>query len=243
MLAQSAKAPEADAAARLQKLRSQLEWIGGIDPETLKDYEEAKERFEFLSTQLADVEESLQGLETVVAELDQTIEERSSKAFRKLDKEFTRFFEKLFNGGNAHLHEVRPEQEFDDEGNALPVEDRVTGIEITATPPGKRNKSIALLSGGERALTSIALICAIISTNPSPFVVLDEVDAALDESNSIKFADIVGSLADRTQFVVVTHNRATMEEGHTLYGVTMGEDGVSQLLSVKFEDVEKLKRS
>jgi len=241
-LAQSAKAPGAGAAARLQKLRSQLEWIGGIDPETLKDYDETKERFEFLSTQLGDVEESLRGLEVVVAELDQTIEERSSKAFRKLDKAFSKYFERIFNGGSAQLSEVRPEQEFDEEGNALPVEDRVTGIEITATPPGKRNKAIALLSGGERALTSIALICAIISTNPSPFVVLDEVDAALDESNSIKFADIVASLADQTQFVVVTHNRATMEEGHTLYGVTMGEDGVSQLLSVKFEDVEKLKK-
>lgn len=242
-LAKSAKSPGADAASKLQKLRSQLEWIGGIDPETLKDYGETKERFEFLSTQLEDVEESLRGLETVVAELDQTIEERSSRAFRKLDKEFEKYFEKLFNGGTAKLMEVRPEQEYDEEGNELPLLDRVTGIEILATPPGKRNKSIALLSGGERALTSIALICAIISTNPSPFVVLDEVDAALDESNSIKFADIVASLADRTQFVVVTHNRATMEEAHTLYGVTMGEDGVSQLLSVKFEDVEKIKKS
>lgn len=242
-LAKSAKAPANDAGARLQKLRSQLEWIGGIDPETMKDYKETKERYDFLSGQLEDVEESLRGLETVVAELDQTIEERSAKAFRKLDKEFAKFFEKLFGGGTAKLQEVRPEPEFDEEGNELPVDDRVTGIEIQATPPGKRNKAIALLSGGERALTSIALICAIIATNPSPFVVLDEVDAALDEANSIKFADIVSSLADRTQFVLVTHNRATMEEAHTLYGVTMGEDGVSQLLSVKFEDVEKLKRS
>jgi chromosome segregation protein len=111
------------------------------------------------------------------------------------------------------------------------------GIDIFATPPGKRLKSIALLSGGERALTSIALICAIMATNPSPFVVLDEVDAALDESNSRKYADILNTLADRTQFVVITHNRATIHQAHVLYGVTMGQDGVSQLLSVKLDDV------
>ena len=208
----------------------------------MKDYKDTKERYEFLSTQLEDLEEALRGLETVVAELDQTIEERSAKAFRKLDKEFVKYFQKLFNGGTAKLQEVRPEQEFDDEGQPLPLDDRVTGIEIQATPPGKRNKAISLLSGGERALTSIALICAIIATNPSPFVVLDEVDAALDESNSRKFGEIVRSLASLTQFVLVTHNRATMEEAHTLYGCTMGNEGVSQMLSVKFEDVEKLKK-
>ena len=98
-------------------------------------------------------------------------------------------------------------------------------------------KSVSLLSGGERALTSIALICAIMATNPSPFVVLDEVDAALNEANSRKFADIVHTLAERTQFIVITHNRATMQQAHVLYGVTMGDDGVSQLLSVKIDDV------
>jgi chromosome segregation protein len=118
--------------------------------------------------------------------------------------------------------------------NAGPV-----GVEIQATPPGKRLKAIALLSGGERALVSIALICAIMATNPSPFVVLDEVDAALDESNSQKFAEIVSTLADRTQFVIVTHNRATMQRGHLLYGVSMGDDGVSQLLSVKLNEISE----
>ncbi len=131
----------------------------------------------------------------------------------------------------------------DEQGQPIETDepfDEVAGIEIFATPPGKRNKSIGLLSGGERALTSIALICAIMATNPSPFVVLDEVDAALDEANSRKFAEIVASLADKTQFIVVTHNRSTMAEATVLYGVTMGDDGVSQLLSVKLEDVEKM---
>ncbi len=245
----------ADAPARLQKLRSQLEWIGSIDPETVKEYEETKTRHEFLRTQTDDLRQSIQGLEIVITELDTTIGERSEKAFRELDREFGIYFKKLFNGGEAKLIEVMPEPEVDppdgeagEAGN--PVEDvgahgnapAFAGIEIQATAPGKRFKAIALLSGGERALTSIALICAIMATNPSPFVVLDEVDAALDESNSRKFAEIIDSLADKTQFIVVTHNRATMTQSNVLYGVTMGDDGVSQLLSVKLEDVERMKK-
>lgn len=236
--------PGPDAAARMQKLRSQLEWIGGIDPETLKDHQETKERFEFLSKQVEDLKQGIQALDLVVDELDTTIRDRSATAFTKLNREFTAYFKKLFNGGEASLVEMQPEPETDEEGNIIsePKEGEVAGVDIQATPPGKRFKSIALLSGGERALTSIALICAIMATNPSPFVVLDEVDAALDESNSRKFAEIIGTLADKTQFVVVTHNRATMMQASVLYGVTMGDDGVSQLLSVDFADVEKLRK-
>jgi len=235
----------ADAAGRMQKLRSQLEWIGGIDPETIKDHKETKERFEFLSKQVEDLRAGIQALDLVVEELDMTIRDRSTTAFHKLNREFTSFFKKLFDGGEASLVEMQPEPEMDMEGNIIsePKEGEVAGVDIQATPPGKRFKSIALLSGGERALTSIALICAIMATNPSPFVVLDEVDAALDESNSRKFAEIIGTLADKTQFVVVTHNRATMMQASVLYGVTMGDDGVSQLLSVDFADVEKLRKT
>ncbi|MCE9585757.1 AAA family ATPase [Candidatus Uhrbacteria bacterium] len=243
-LAGKADKPAADAAARMQKLRSQLEWIGGIDPETIKDHKETKERFEFLSKQVEDLRAGIQALDLVVEELDATIRDRSATAFHKLNREFTSFFKKLFDGGEASLVEMQPEPELDEEGNIIsePKEGEVAGVDIQATPPGKRFKSIALLSGGERALTSIALICAIMATNPSPFVVLDEVDAALDESNSRKFAEIIGTLADKTQFVVVTHNRATMMQASVLYGVTMGDDGVSQLLSVDFADVEKLRK-
>ena len=113
------------------------------------------------------------------------------------------------------------------------------GIEISACPPGKKVGSISMLSGGEKALTSIALICAIIRANPSPFVVLDEVDAALDESNSERFAQILSNLSEHTQFIVITHNRATMEQANILYGVTMNEDGVSKLLSVDLEKAVK----
>jgi len=227
---------------RLTKLRSQLEWIGGIDPDVLKEYEETKKRFDDLATQTQDLTQAMGSLESIIAELDKTIKERAETSFHLLNREFGAFFKKLFGGGEAKLIEVAAEPETDEEGNIISEPDPnagPAGIDIQATPPGKRLKGIALLSGGERALTSIALICAIMATNPSPFVVLDEVDAALDESNSRKFAEILGTLADRTQFVVVTHNRATMEQAHVLYGVTMGDDGVSQILSVKLEDVKK----
>jgi chromosome segregation protein len=226
---------------KLARLRSQLEWIGGIDPEVLKEYGDTKKRFEDLATQTDDLKRAMTSLDTIIAELDVTIKERTETSFRLLDREFGQYFKKLFGGGEAKLIEIAPEPEIDEEGNVLKdvsPDAGPAGIDIQATPPGKRLKSIALLSGGERALTSIALICAIMATNPSPFVVLDEVDAALDESNSRKYADILNTLADRTQFVVITHNRATIQQAHVLYGVTMGADGVSQLLSVKLEDVK-----
>jgi chromosome segregation protein len=224
-------------------LRSQLDWIGGIDPEVLKEYEETKKRFDDLASQTTDLTQAMGSLESIIAELDTTIKERAETAFHVLNREFGAYFKKLFSGGEAKLIEVAAEPETDEEGNVISEPDPLAGpvgIDIQATPPGKRLKSIALLSGGERALTSIALICAIMATNPSPFVVLDEVDAALDESNSRKFAEILGTLADKTQFIVVTHNRATMGQAHVLYGVTMGDDGVSQLLSVKLEDISGL---
>ena len=232
--------PEA-AAARLGKLRGQLEWIGGIDPEIVKEYESTKTRATELQTQIEDLKQAMASLDTIIGELETTIRDRSSSAFRILDREFSAFFKKLFQGGEAKLIEVAAEPALDEEGNI--VEDvsgdaGPAGIDIQATPPGKRLKSIALLSGGERALTSIALICAIMATNPSPFIVLDEVDAALDESNSKKYAEILESLAHKTQFIVVTHNRATMHAATALYGVTMGDDGVSQILSVSLSETK-----
>ncbi|MCI0478979.1 hypothetical protein L0Y59_00335, partial [Candidatus Uhrbacteria bacterium] len=238
--ASPSEGPPESLAPKVARLRSQLEWIGGIDPEVLKEYEDTKRRFEDLATQSEDLKQAMGSLDTIISELDQTIKERTETSFRLLDREFARYFAKLFGGGEAKLVEIAPEPELDAEGNVVkdvPPDAGPAGIDIQATPPGKRLKSIALLSGGERALTSIALICAIMATNPSPFVVLDEVDAALDESNSRKYADILNALADRTQFVVITHNRATIQQAHVLYGVTMGQDGVSQLLSVKLDDV------
>lgn len=225
--------------SKMQRLRTQLEWIGGIDPETVTEYDTTKQRFEELTRQTDDLKAAMVSLETIIEELDRSIKERGDAAFEQLNTEFGLFFKKLFGGGDAQLVKVLPdtvqagedgEVEGESEGRVVKA-----GIDILATPPGKRLKAIALLSGGERALTSIALICAIMAINPSPFVVLDEVDAALDDANSRKFAEIVDQLSHRTQFVVVTHNRNTMNKANVLYGITMGDDGISQLLSVSLD--------
>jgi chromosome segregation ATPase len=223
---------------RLTRVRSQLEWIGAIDPQTQREHEETKSRFDFLNGQVMDLSGAIRALDTVIAELDETIRARSDAAFHVLNSEFGKTFKILFGGGEAELIQVAPDPTMDEEGNLIPPPEDAppAGIDIQATPPGKRLKAIALLSGGERALTSIALISAIMATNPSPFIVLDEVDAALDESNTKKFAEILSQHAAATQFIVVTHNRTTMEEAGVLYGVTMTEDGTSKILSVRLEE-------
>jgi chromosome segregation protein len=227
---------------QISRIRSQLEWIGNIDPATQKEHAETKERFEFLTAQVDDLRGAIRGLDTVIAELDETIRTKSEQAFHILNSEFSKTFKLLFGGGEAELLQMAPEPTVDEEGNLIqpPADAPAVGIDIQATPPGKRLKSIALLSGGERALTSIALISAIMATNPSPFIVLDEVDAALDEVNTKKYADILEERANATQFIVVTHNRTTMHQANTMYGVTLAEDGSSKVLSVRLEDVGSL---
>ena len=196
---------------------------------------------------------------TAIEELDNIMRERRDESLKKINEEFSRFFRLLFNGGQAKLvplysdageeaaenaeknEEVVEEEELKIE-SGVKGEPILAGVDIQATPPGKRIKDISILSGGERALTSVALLCAILSHSPSPFVFLDEVDAALDESNSIRFAEIIEQLADKTQIIVITHNRASMSKAQVLYGVTMGDDGTSHLLSVKLEEAEKLAR-
>jgi len=239
--------------SEMQNLRYQIELIGNIDPETIKEYKETKERFDFLDSQSNDLRNAMAELREIIKNLDSQIKIQFDTAFEKINKEFGKFFSMLFEGGKAHLEiveldqSVSPQNETDgaeeDEIEKDIVKDAIdaaTGIEVFANPPGKKVKSVGMLSGGERALTSIALICAIISNNPSPFVALDEVDAALDESNSIRFAEIIKHLAHKTQFILITHNRATMSTADILYGVTMGEDSVSKLLSLKLEEAEGL---
>lgn len=225
------------ALAEIQKLKQQLEFIGGIDPEIQKEYKETEERYNFLQTQFTDLSKTKTSLEQMIKELDQTIKKQFTTSFNQINKEFAKYFKILFGGGKAELvllKEKSAEEETTDSENQ-----ETFGIEIFANPPGKRLKSISLLSGGERALTSIALICAIISCNPSPFVVLDEVDAALDEANSIKFANILDELSHRTQFIIITHNRATMQKADLLYGVTMTDEGTSKLLSVDLKEIKQ----
>lgn len=242
------------ARSEIERLKQQLENIGGIDPETEKEYGDTKTRFDFLSGQVDDLNRTIKSLEKIITELDVTIKDKFDAEFKIISEKFNEYFKILFSGGQAKISRLfeAPAE------NAAAAENEsasdktlkkirhlkkynatgLTGIEIEATPPGKKISSVAMLSGGERALTAIALICAIISANPAPFVMLDEVDAALDEANSERLAKILDDLSNHTQFIVITHNRALMRRANVLYGVTMQADGVSQLLSVKLEDVK-----
>ncbi len=245
-------------AEEIGHLKHQLELIGGIDEQVTAEYTDTNQRWEFLSKQAEDLKAGITQLEAAIAELDEIIKKQFDAAFKKINAEFNTYFRALFRGGRAELVLIKEAIREDDDMTEAEVaaaqdtgpaaepkpepqaEKVVTGIDIKATPPGKKLQSIAMLSGGERALSSIALLCAIIANNPSPFVVLDEVDAALDEANSQRFAAILDQLAHKTQFITITHNRATMEKAQILYGVTMGDDGVSQLLSVKMDQVEEM---
>ncbi len=258
---------EGEVALEIQKLKHQLELTGGIEPEVISEYQQTKTRFDFLSAQMDDLRAAAASLESIIRDLDVTIEKKFLASFKDINEKFTQYFKILFGGGKAQLVLQKAEISKTKPANVLDVDDKLedesddeimprakekfiaaekirsslfSGVEISATPPGKKLSSITALSGGEKALTSIALICAIISHNPSPFVVLDEVDAALDEANSERYAAILDSLMDRTQFITITHNRATMRRANILYGVTMGEDGVSKLLSVKFDEADEL---
>ena len=239
------------------KLKHQLELIGGIDPEVQTEYEQIKERHEFLSTQIDDLQSSIDSLEKLILELDESIKKQFEISFKVINEEFQKHFKTLFAGGKSKLILLK-EQDIENKTETTENSEEIieepteteriknrlksntySGVEIEATPPGKKLKSINMLSGGERAMTSIALLCAIISSNPSPFIILDEVDAALDEANSIRYAEIVEQLSHKSQFVIITHNRATMEKADILYGVTMGDDGISRVLSLKLEGAEK----
>lgn len=250
-----------EALGEIQKLKNQLAIIGAIDEESVKEYEEVQERYTFLNEQVLDLNQAINSCHEIIEDLDKKISDQFETAFEKINEKFQQYFKVLFNGGQAKLSlkkkEIIETEEADTEnqadsisstkpakgGSAFGRKKFEIGIEIEATPPGKRLKSLSVLSGGEKALTSIALISAIMANNPSPFVVLDEVDAALDEANSERFAEIVKELSDKTQFICITHNRATMHQAAILYGVTMGADGVSKLLSVNMSEAEKTAQS
>ena len=260
---------------RLAGNKNQLEQIGGIDPEAEKEYSETKERYDFLSNQVNDLDGAIKSLEEIIYELDGNIKDRFDIEFKVISEKFNEYFKILFNGGSAKLSKLLTEDldKEDQKGGAttqaelggltpaeIEIKNQVdeklkkikflrkhnavglAGVEVQATPPGKKIQTVTMLSGGERALTAIALICAIISANPSPFVVLDEVDAALDEANSERLASILDDLSNKTQFIVITHNRACMRKASILYGVTMEADGISKLLSVKLDDLKNIGR-
>lgn len=242
----------------IARLKVQMEQIGGIDPLVIEEYEETKKRYEFLTKESEDLEKAIVSLKEVIKEMEHKVNDVFAATFSEIDKEFTKYFRIIFGGGNASLKKVEVRkrgykkdiddleedlpreipQGGSDEGAILQGEDKTeTGIDIFATPPGKKISGLAMLSGGERALTSLALLFAIISHDPPPFAVLDEVEAALDEANSKRFGRIIQELSQNTQFIIITHNRETMRQASLLYGVTMGEDGISKLLSVRLDQI------
>ena len=207
----------------INRLRDRLRRMSNVGEDVLEQYEAESQRLAYLSSQLEDVDQAAEKLRSVLNELNGKMATRFAETFREVAVAFEQTFSRLFGGGSARLV-----MNASDEGTA--------GIDIVAQPPGKRLQNLNALSGGERALTAVALLIAIQRVNPSPFCLLDEVDAALDESNVVRFRDELRDLSGGTQYVVITHNRGTIEGADTLYGVTMGDDGISRILSLRLDE-------
>ncbi|MCC7354312.1 MAG: AAA family ATPase, partial [Anaerolineae bacterium] len=210
----------------IRRLRGQLQRLGAVNPEATKEFAAEKGRYDFLQAQMADLERADASLRAVVAELDQVMQREFRRTFQAIASIFPERFKALFGGGSARLELTEPHDVVN------------TGIDITARPPGKRAQSLALLSGGARALTAAALIFSILEISPTPFCVLDEVDAMLDEANVRRFRDMLQRLAQHTQFIIITHNRGTIEAANTIYGVSMGPDSTSQVISLRLQSPE-----
>ena len=208
---------------KIIKLRREIAEIGGIDEETRREYEETNKRHEFLTTESTDLNHATESLRNLIKDLTDRINNDFKMGLIKINEEFNHYFRLMFGGGSSRLTLNNSKNE-------------PSGVSVNVNVPQKRVKDLNLLSGGERSLISIALLFAIVSASRPPFLILDEIDAALDEDNAVRFAKVLKDLAEKTQFILITHNRATMEIANVLYGVTMGDDGVSKLFSLKLED-------
>ena len=228
----------------LEKMKIRLEELGGVDTEVEKEYQEVKERDEFLAKEIQDLTDSVTKLEALITDLTNQLNERFVAGIEKISAEFNKFFTLMFGGGQATLERVKPkirrtklDEELGEEiSEEVEDEEAQEGIELAVKLPNKRVSGLDMLSGGERALTSIALIFAMSQVNPPLFIILDETDAALDEANSRRYGDMIEALAQKSQLILITHNRETMSRAGILYGVTMAGDGVSKLLSVKLDE-------
>ena len=209
----------------LEHAKAALDRIGPVNVLAAHEFAEQEERYSFLTEQRADVNESVKSLRATIKEINETSTDRYLSTFVEVNERFSKTFVELFRGGEAAMRIM------DDED---PLE---SGIEIIARPPGKRPQNINLLSGGEKALTAIALLFALFQTKPSPFCILDEVDAPLDDANVVRFVSVLQQMSRDTQFLVITHNKLTMEAAGTLYGVTMEEKGVSKLVGVQVDQL------
>jgi chromosome segregation protein len=231
-MAASADAPAADAQPEpppasmtaeeaITRLKAKIDRLGPVNMMAIEQFDELEQRHVFLTTQRRDLVESIAQTSQAIARIDETTKARFTEAFTAIQANFQVTFSTLFGGGRAGLALL-------DENDPLE-----SGIDIVASPPGKRLQSVQLLSGGEKALTAIALMFAIFRYKPSPFCLLDEIDAPLDDANVHRFIEMLRGMLDRTQFILITHNRQTMEIANRLYGVTMEEPGVSKLISVQ----------
>ena len=238
------RAVQHDRRRNIEKIKIRLEEMGGGgSEEIMKEFRDAEERDVFLAKEVADLEQSSTSLTSLIKELEDKLNLEFKHGIDKINLAFTEFFQKMFGGGHAGLRVVREIKrrrgemsEIDENLEEVSEEEYEEGIEIDVSLPFKKVKSLMMLSGGERALTSIALLFAISQVNPPPFIILDETDAALDEANSKKYGDMIESLAKYSQLILITHNRETMSRAGVLYGVTMGAGGASKLLSIKFDE-------
>lgn len=211
---------------QVNDMRTEIRNLGSINIDSIEEYKQTKGRYDFMCEQRLDLEDSMGKLKKVISDMTQAMKEQFTKQFNQINHNFNEVFQELFGGGKAELI-------LEDKNNILEC-----GIEIQVQPPGKKLQSMTLLSGGEKAFTAIALLFAILKINPAPFCVLDEIEAALDDVNVYRFADYLKKFAKQTQFLVITHRKGTMEVADTVYGITMQENGISKLLSMKLRKVE-----
>jgi chromosome segregation protein len=221
---------------KLQGIRKKLERIGPINLAAIEEHAQLEERYQFLLAQEEDLAGSIQSLQEIIQRLNQTTNKLFAETFKELQVKFNEVFSALFAGGRAELILVEDSQE----GQESETPYLEPGVEIVAQPPGKRLKYLSMLSGGEKTMTVMALLFASFLIRPSPFCVLDEVDAPLDETNIVRFGQFLRQMADRSQFIVITHNKRTMEIANSLFGVTMEDPGVSKLIAVRLHELEEV---
>lgn len=232
---------------KIMRFNAELAAIGEIDPSLVKEAEESENRYEFLSKELGDLEKAMADLKILIKELEEKIHDDFQKSFKLVNEEFNKYFRLMFRGGKAKLvlkkrtPILKTENGNGEENQNIETplveekKDLITGVEIDLNLPSKKITSLEMLSGGEKSLVSMAVLFALIAVSPPPFLVLDEIDAPLDEENARRFSELIKEFSKKTQFIIVTHNRATMEAADVLYGITLGEDGVSKVLSLKLE--------
>jgi chromosome segregation protein len=239
---------------KIERIKIKVEDLGGgSGDDIINEYEEANKREEFLVNEIGDLEQSAETLKNLIADLKEKIDKEFEEGLLKIDKQFKDFFVLMFGGGKASLKLVKEQKvKIIDENNLGPTDEDLIaevegnekpqseGIEVDISLPNKKIKGLQMLSGGERSLTSIALLFAMSQVTPPPFIILDETDAALDEANSKKYGDMIETLSKSSQLILITHNRETMARANILYGVTMGSDGTSKLLSVHFDEAVKV---